>query len=293
MPGQGSSTPARFAQDQGQGSLFWAESITIGVCMTRVDGSFEYVNGVLAHYAGEPAQALLNAGWKRLIHPEELSAILERWSLCLTTGEVFETETRLRRYDGTYRWFVWRIVPMRDTGGRIIQWVGTVTDIDDLKKAQQALARAEHEYRILTESAPQFIWRARPDGSVEFVNRVWREYTGVDSQTDEDWTSALHPEDVSHALEAWARHSGDGTPYEIEYRVRNAATGEYRWFLVRVTPYRDESGRIAMWLGFAIDVHERKGAEAELTPVFNLVEPVFAPEGRLILARHFSAGWTS
>jgi PAS domain S-box-containing protein len=263
--GQGSSTPARFGQVEGQGSLLWAESMAIGICIARVDGSFEYVNGVLAHYAGEPAEALLNAGWNRLIHPEELFTILGRWSCCLTTGKIFETEMRLRRYDGIYRWFVWRIVPLRDTEGRIIRWLGTVIDIDDLKKAQQALAQAEHEYRILTESAPQFIWRAGPDGSVEFVNRVWREYTGVDFQRDEDWTTAIYPDDVPRALEAWARHSADGTPYEVEYRVRNAANGEYRWFLARMTPYRDENGRIAMWLGFAIDVHERKGAEAELS----------------------------
>lgn len=252
-------------QEQWQGSLAWAESVAIGVCVARVDGSLEYVNGVLAHYAGGLPQALLDAGWNRLIHPEERSTLLERWSRCLTTGGTFETETRLRRQDGIYRWFVWRMAPMRNPEGRIIRWLGAVIDVDELKKAQQALAQAEHEYRILTESAPQFIWRTRPDGSVEFINRVWREYTGLDSRKGENWTGALHPDDLSRAQEAWSRHSADGTPYEVEYRVRNAASGEYRWFLARMTPYRDENGRIVMWLGFAIDVHERKGAEAELS----------------------------
>lgn len=247
------------------GSLSWAESMAIGICISRVDGCFEYVNGFLAAYAGQPAEALLDAGWHRLIHREDRSLVLERWHRCLSTGEGFEAEMRLRRYDGIYRWFAWRIVAMCDSEGRTVRWLGTVIDVDDLRKAQQALAQAEHEYRILTESAPQFIWRARPDGSMEFINRVWREYTGVDSQKDEDWTTAIHPDDVPHAANAWARHSAEGTPYEIEYRVRNRATGEYRWFLARMTPYRDENGRIAMWLGFAIDVHERKGAEAELS----------------------------
>src|SRR5947207_14417302 len=115
----------------------------LSIYTTRPDGSLEYINGVFSHYSGEPARSVPDGGWDHLIHPEDLPAFLERWSRCLITGETCEAEVRVRRNDGVYRWFLARMLPMRDAQGRIVRWFGTNIDIDDLKKTQQAPARAE------------------------------------------------------------------------------------------------------------------------------------------------------
>jgi len=104
------------------------------------DGKLDWLNEQSVAYCGLPAQDILGDGWGQVVHPDDLPGVVEIWSRSLRTGELYETEFRLRRHDGAYRWHLVRAVPIRGGDGAIIRWVGTNTDIEEQKAAAQAIA---------------------------------------------------------------------------------------------------------------------------------------------------------
>ena len=107
-------------------------------------------------------------------------------------------------------------------------------------------------------------WSIRPDGAVDFVNQRWMDYTGLSLEEEiEEPTRPIHPEDVPRVIERWLVEMAVGEPYEDEMRLRRA-DGEYRWFLVRTAPLRDEQGNLVKWYGVSIDIEERKRTEEKL-----------------------------
>jgi len=107
-------------------------------------------------------------------------------------------------------------------------------------------------------------WSLRPDGVVDFLNQPWIDYTGLSlEQYVEEPTGPIHPEDIPRVLEKWRAAMAAEELYEAEMRLR-WADGEYRWFLVRTVPLRDESGRIGKWYGVSTDIDDRERAEEQL-----------------------------
>src|ERR1035438_2366696 len=101
---------------------------------------------------------------------------MDKWGALLASGDPGEIEARLRRYDGAYRWFLFRVEPLRDEFGNIVRWYGTNTDVDDLKQAQVKLRQDEEELRRITDAIPQAIIVLNPDGRTVYANRVTPEY---------------------------------------------------------------------------------------------------------------------
>ncbi|HZH91012.1 MAG TPA: PAS domain-containing protein [Pyrinomonadaceae bacterium] len=126
----------------------------------------------------------------------------------------------------------------------------------------------ERYYRFLSEAIPQIVWTARPDGFFDYFNQRWYEYTGMTAAEAEGWgwDASLHPEDARRAVEHWKRSVETGEIYEIEYRIRRAADGQYRWHLGRAMPLRDGDdgdGVIVKWFGTCTDINDRKHAEEQ------------------------------
>lgn len=120
--------------------------------------------------------------------------------------------------------------------------------------------------RQLADGLPQIVWVGRPDGSHEYYNKHWSDYTGrtLENSTSQAWSELLHPDDREHADTFWSKALQDGTPYEIEIRLKRASDGEYRWFLGRAVPYRDAAGEVVSWFGTCTDIHEQKVTENAL-----------------------------
>jgi len=145
------------------------------------------------------------------------------------------------------------------------EFVGAATDITERKRAEEDLRASERKYRHLVDTTPAFIHTALPDGSLDFLSRGWLEYGGL-PQTDFldwRWTAAIHPEDVEGFVDKWRAALASGEPFVAESRVRRS-DGEYRWFLQRNVPLRDETGKIVKWYGTGIDIEERRRAEESL-----------------------------
>jgi PAS domain S-box-containing protein len=131
---------------------------------------------------------------------------------------------------------------------------------------EQNFPRELEILRQLADGLPQIVWVARPDGSHEYYNKKWCEYTGLELEqsTDEAWSALFHPDDREGAVTAWAEALRQGTPYDIEFRLRRASDGAYRWFLGRALAYRNADGEILNWFGTCTDIHEQKLAQEAL-----------------------------
>src|SRR5260221_4466331 len=120
------------------------------------------------------------------------------------------------------------------------------------------LANEEDHLRLVIDTIPAMAWSLLPDGTVDFVNQRWLEYTGMSLEDALAGSLRIvHPEDLPRALENWAADKADGKPGEDEMRLRSA-NGEYRWFLIRTVPLRDANGNIVKWYGTSTDIEDRK-----------------------------------
>ena len=143
------------------------------------------------------------------------------------------------------------------------------------KRAEEALRRSEKELRDLIQTIPAMAFVTRADGSNIFVSRPWVEYSGLSAEQTAGlgWEAALHPNDVERHLKKWRASWSTGRPFENEARHRDAH-GNYRWLLVRAVPLRNEQGKILKWYGTAIDIEDRKRAEALLKGERRLLEMI-------------------
>ncbi len=137
-------------------------------------------------------------------------------------------------------------------------------EIAEHERAEEVLRRNEDRLRLVIDTLPALVWSKLPDGSADFLNQRFREYTGlfVEEGLGEGWLKAFHPEDRASSVDEWRAAFAAGKPFEFEARLRRA-DGEYHWFMLRGAPLRDESGRIAKWYGTTTDIEDRKRAEEE------------------------------
>jgi formate hydrogenlyase transcriptional activator len=233
---------------------------------TLPDGAGIFWNRRWLEYTGLSLEVLRGWGWQDAIHPEDLKKITDKWRRDLAAGQPGEVEGRLRRFDGVYRWFLFRAEPLRDESGNIVNWYGTDTDIDDLKRAEAKLRKDEEELRRMTDAIPQSIIVLNPDGKAIYANRVALEYTGLslhDVQTDDFRERVFHPDDVQRVREERYKGLSDTAPFENEQRALGK-DGKYRWFLIRYNPLLDESGNVIRWYATGTDIDDRKRAEDRL-----------------------------
>jgi formate hydrogenlyase transcriptional activator len=232
----------------------------------RPDGSAEFVNQRWVDYTGLSMEEAVGWGWQATIHPEDLGKTVETWLRLIASEEPGEEEARLRRFDGEYRWFLARAVPVRDERGKVIRWYGTSTDIEDRKRAEEKLRQDERELRRITDAIAEPIGVLAPDGSTLYANQVVLNYVGLsleDIKAD-DWPAEiLHPDDLERTRDERQRGLSRGEPFQVEQRVRRK-DGQYRWFLSRFNPLRDDEGRIIRWYATGIDIEDRKQAEEKV-----------------------------
>jgi PAS domain S-box-containing protein len=227
------------------------------------DGSNEFVNRRWQDYTGIPEDEARGQGWQAAVHPDDLSKLTERWAEIVASGQGGEFEGRLRRRDGVFRWFLARFEPVRDDAGEIVRWYGTSTDIDALKQAEAKLREDERALRRITDAIPQTIVVQDPDGVPVYANQAVLDYTGLtmaDVLTSDFRARIFHLEDLKRVREQRQAALARGLPFEIEQRALRK-DGQYRWFLIRYNPFRDEQGRLVSWYATGTDIDDRKRAE--------------------------------
>jgi formate hydrogenlyase transcriptional activator len=235
------------------------------------DGSNEFVNRRWLEYTGLSAEESHGSGWQVAIHPDDARALAEKWRGSLVSGEPGEMEARLRRHDGVFRWFLMRVEPLRDDTGKVIRWYGACTDIETLKQTEEKLRHDERELRQITDAIPQTIVVLDPSGAPMYANQATLDYTGLtmDGLLAPGFRERLfHPEDVDRLRNERRSALERGLPFELEQRALRK-DGQYRWFLIRYNPFRNEQGQVIRWYATGTDIDDRVRAE-EMTRNENL-----------------------
>lgn len=141
-----------------------------------------------------------------------------------------------------------------DLGHEVQRWQD-----EQRRQAEEALRASEAQYRSLADLIPGVVWTARPDGWIDYANQFWFDYTGLTMEQTEGtgWAAAVHPEDIARVTQLWTKALESGEPIEVDYRLKRAADGVYRWFLAQSRPVRDRDGRVVKWFGMLTEIGTR------------------------------------
>ena len=247
-----------------------AQAMPNHVWTASPDGLLDWFNSQVYAYTGAVPGSLDGVGWVDIVHPEDIEAAAGAWSSALAAGESYETEFRLRRADGKYRWHIARAVPVRNTTGEIARWIGTNTDIEDQKQAVTALRElnAELERKVIERAqARGLTWQVSPDlmgalnsqGYFETFNPAWKTMLGWSEEEVASLSifELLHPDDVERTKAGFAL-TQQGQPaiqFPNRYRCKD---GSYRWISWVGVP---EDGMVYC---SGRDITEQKEKEAQL-----------------------------
>ena len=229
----------------------------------RPDGSIEFLNRQWLDYTGLSPDEASDFGYQAAFHPDDRANGRAKCQALFSGNGPAESEIRLRRYDGIYRWFLVRVEPFRNEAGNIVRWYGTSTDIETLKQTEEKLREEERDLRRITDSIPQAIVVQDPAGITLYANRATLDYTGLameDVLKPNFRERIFHPDDIQRLSEYRKAALNKGAPFEIEQRALGK-DGRYRWFLIRYNPFRDEQGRLVRWYATGTDIDDRKRNE--------------------------------
>ena len=261
------------------------ETIPGLVCTMSPAGEVELFNRELLEYFGRTAEEMKGWASSDAVHPDDRDRAIEAHTKAVVTGTAWVIEHRCRRFDGVYRWFQVRALPMRGADESIAGWFVLLTDIENRKQAEEAIRTNEHNLNLIINTIPALAWSARPDGLAEFFNQHYLDYLGLTQEQAKGngWAVAVHPDDQAGLLTTWQGILASEAPGEAEARLCRC-DAQYRWFLFRMNPLRDESGQILKWYCTNTDIDDRKRTEEELRR-----SEAFLAEGqRLSLTGSFS-----
>jgi formate hydrogenlyase transcriptional activator len=239
------------------------------------EGDLEFVSQQCLDYFGMTFDELKGWTTSDIVHSDDLSRVLATWRRSFESGHPYDSEYRIRRADGVYRWFHVRALPWRDTEGRIIRWYALQTDIDDRKRVEEALRASELNLRMIVDSVPGLVCTMNAAGEFQLFNRQILEYFGRTPDELKSWATSdvVHPDDLPRVIAAFKSSIETGHPYDMEHRCRHA-TGVYRWFQVRALPVRDTEGHIVSWYILLTDIDKRKQAEDRLQLLLDVTNQV-------------------
>ena len=236
---------------------------------TQPDGSVDSYNQVWYDYTGLSLEETRDWGWVSVIHPDDLTHTAGVLQSALQTGTPSEAEFRLRRADGEYRWHLGRSLPVWE-GGAIVKWVGTATDIEDYKQAEDLLRRSREDYQIALSAAEigtfycdwpfnKIVWN--PTCNAHF-------FLEPDAEVDFNlFYSLLHPDDREATRAAINRAVSERVQYNVDYRVV-APDGRTRWINAIGRLIYQPDGTPLRFDGITFDITERRRVEAELSALY-------------------------
>jgi PAS domain S-box-containing protein len=229
------------------------------------DGDFEFCNQRWLDYTGMSFHEIKGWGWASAIHPQDVTDLRERWRTGLAGSTSFEAEARMRRADGCYRWFLIQAVPLRDSGGRIIRWYGTNTDVEELKLAQQELQKQTSRLDELFEQAPEAVVVLSAEDCVVRVNKEFTRMFGYEPEEvlQRPIRNLIVPEAEMERSRAYTQLLKQGGRVEVETVRRRKDGTEIDVSLLAIS-VRTTSGEQVVNYALYRDITERKRAEERL-----------------------------
>ncbi|HEX5512944.1 MAG TPA: PAS domain S-box protein [Gammaproteobacteria bacterium] len=225
----------------------------------------------LQHFFGvEPGEQLRSLGeFLQIVHPGDRASVQANMEPVAIRPGRRSGMFRIVQPGGEIRWLQYRAQVFSGEDGKPAYMIGACADVTPLKQAEHELKERERQLRELADYMPVIVWTQRPDASLEYVNRRWQDYTGLDLRASHagGWRQVVHPDDLRSADAAVARARRHKEMFEVECRLRCVTDGAYRWHLVRSTPMLDPKGRVQRWYGTAVDIEERVQSEQRLEQI--------------------------
>jgi PAS domain S-box-containing protein len=242
------------------------DTIPAYVWSSLPSGSVDFINQRWLDFSGLSLEQALDRGWEGALHSEDRAGLVEAWRGAIRSGRPMEYEARVRSADGQYRWLLIRNVPLRDDTGKVVKWYGTSTDIDDRKRAEQALRRSEAylaETQRLTHTGT---FAADPTTAPFYWSEELFRLFGFDPEqgvpTRDQPLERIHPEDFDRFRQAWERAIHEKVDSDVEYRIV-LPDGTIRHVYGLGHPVLNANGELVEVVGTTVDITERKRAEAE------------------------------
>ena len=227
-----------------------------------MDRKLVFANPAVEQLTGHPLAELEVLGFCAWVHADDQPRIVARWNGLFEGGAFQNEEFRLIAGDGRIKWMVANCGPILDDTGRQVGVQGSVQDVTERKLASELLRQSEERFRLIADTLPSLVWTARPDGAVDYVNRVFRDFAGAYG-SDTAWTHTLiHPDDLKATQEHWEAAMQTEQPYRMEHRLRRH-DGVYRWHLSCGVPALRSEGRVLQWCGTSTDIHELRLRQSE------------------------------
>ncbi|MCS6304543.1 MAG: PAS domain S-box protein [Nitrospira sp.] len=228
------------------------------------DQRFVHVNHAYSELLGYDAPELLGRPVTMVAHPEDIPEQFVLWDELFRHNKFSNAQDkRYIRKDGRVIWVRATANLFTPSDGTAPLVMAVVENITERKQAELVLRQGEAR---LIEAIPQQVWTARPDGTLDYVNRRVLEYFDAPAERllDWEWQSVLHPDDLPACMTAWTAALQTGEPYEVEFRLRQGDEGVYRWYLARALPIRDEARLIVKWIGTNTDISRCRQVEEAL-----------------------------
>jgi PAS domain S-box-containing protein len=237
--------------------------------MVRADGFILWYNQRWYDYTGMTPEQMEGWGWQSVHDPAVLPTVLSRWRDAIELAQPFEMVFPLRGADGTFRNFLTRVHPMKDSEGRLVQWFGTTTDVDQLKRIEQSLrvTQARLESTLEASSVGTWTWDIASDCLIadEFTARMFSVEADAAAKglPAAAYLQVVHEEDRTDVADALERAIQLCSAYDIEYRIRQS-DGAFRWLQARGRVESDGAGQATYFHGAVIDITDRKLSELSL-----------------------------
>ncbi|WP_457659966.1 PAS domain-containing protein [Sinorhizobium medicae] len=241
------------------------ESIPAGIGVIGIGGEVEAINGPLLRYYGRTLEELRDWGSTDVVHPDDMPRMIDAVDRAVTLGQPYDLEVRLRRADGVHHWFQVTGSPLIDDEGQIVRWYALHVDIDDRKRAEEALAERERESRFIVDGIAGMIAIFSPDAKLVGGNQQIIDYFQRPIDELDNWATngITHPDDLQLCIDSFMGSIATGEPYDYETRFLRH-DGVWRWFQLRGLPLRNTDGEIIRWYGLLTDVDDRKRTEEQL-----------------------------
>src|SRR5579872_2184825 len=239
-----------------------ARYAAVGLFEVDADGVLLYATERALQLLGLSRDRAIGAPWLEALGENNRQLLEERWSEAVAQATPLEFHVPISS-GAPARTARIRLSPILHSDGGLGGFAGAISDITASISAEQGAA---DRFRVVAEAVPQLAWIASPDGTIEYFNQPWLEYTGVtvERMQHAGGKGVVHPDDLGMTWKRWSGALESGQPYEIQYRLRSVRDGTYRWFIARALPIRDDAGHIVNWIGTATDIDAQVRANDNL-----------------------------
>ena len=270
-----------------------ADAAPVMIWMDDAAGNSVYFSKPWLDFTGRTLEQEFGKGSRGGIHPDDLAGFVTDYDRAYAAHTAFQTEYRLRRHDGVYRWILETAIPRFTPSGEFEGFIGSALDITDRRRAEESVRESEERFRFMADAAPVMIWLDDEDAQVTYFSKPWLDFTGrpLEAELGLGWCDGVHPDDLSRirAIESEARPGR--RPFQMEYRLRRR-DGEYRWIFDAAHPRFTPSGTFAGYIGSSIDVTERRRTEQQVRAQHEFLRRVIDADPNLVFAKDWNGRFT-